>query len=320
MAADYLFAVGRIKALEDTLLDATQWQRLSEADIPEGMKILEEAGYGADSEDKEDLESLISTEITDARTLIAEICPEPELSDLFLLPTDGHNIKVILKGILNRKASPELLLGGGSISLDVLDKSIDSGNYDAIPEALAKAIHKAENEEDPRVLSAIIDDGVYAQTLEVLEKKKNDLLSEYFNAKITFTNILTIVRCNILSWEQSKAKPLLLNGGNLDEKTLIDALGLAPEQLSAQLATGEYSPLIKERLDNYAQDKDITELEQGLENAALSIIHNARMDSFGIGPIINYLLSKLNEGRALRILFAAKRAGIKVPLSQLGVI
>lgn len=315
----FLFAVGRIKALESNLLDHAQWQRLSEADEKEGMKILEEAGYGQEAEDKKDLEALIGCETVAVRSLIAEISPDPVLTDLFLLPTDGHNIKVMLKSILMRTEANDLLLAGGCLDWDLLAKSMESGDYDDLPEALAEALKKAENQEDPRILSAIVDNGIYAHILRVLESHKNALLKDYYLSKIDFTNVLTIIRCNVLSWEMSKVRPLLLEGGEIDEKTLLDALGIPWDMLSKQLATGRFSSLLKEALDEYAQNHDITTLEQCLESASLDIIHEERNDSFGIGPIANYLLMKLNEGRALRIMFAGKRAGIKVPLYKLGI-
>ena len=64
---------------------------------------------------------------------------------------------------------------------------------------------------------------------------------------------------------------------------------------------GDFSDAIKGALDNYASHHNIGELEQQLDNVPLSIIHEARSDSFGIGPILNYLLLKEREAQALRV-------------------
>jgi V/A-type H+-transporting ATPase subunit C len=318
--ADYLYAVGRIKVLENKLLDSGQWQRLSDADEQEGIKILEEAGYGADAERKGNLDAMIEAETSAVRMLIAELSPEPELSNLFLLPADAHNIKVIFKSILNRSEDTSLYLPGGSIPLELLKKCVETGDYEALPPAIGEAMEKAEGQSDPRLLSAIIDNGVYAHILQELSLHKNALLSRYFTSKIDFTNVLTIIRCNVLGWNAGKTLPLLIEGGDLPVSTLTGAVGMSEDQLPRQLGVGEDSSLIKGLLETYAQNRDYTILEQGFENALTDIIHEERSDSFGIGPMANYLLARLNEARALRILFTGKRAGIKVPLSELGIL
>lgn len=318
--ADYLYAVGRIKVLENKLLDSTQWQRLSEADEQEGIKILEEAGYGADAEKKGDLDEMIEAETSAVRMLVAELSPEPELSDLFLLPADAHNIKVIFKSILNRSEDTSLYLPGGSIPLELLKKCVEAGDYEALPPAIGEAMKKAEGQTDPRLLSAVIDNGIFTHILQVLNLHKNPLLLHYFTSKIDFTNVLTIIRCNVLGWNAGKALPLLIEGGGLSAGTLTGALGMTEDQLPRQLGVGDDGSLIKGLLEAYAQSHDYTALEQGFENALTGIIHEERSDSFGIGPMANYLLARLNEARALRILFTGKRAGIKVPLSELGIL
>ena len=315
----YPYAVGRIKVKEAGFIDKNRWNRIWESSEGEALKLLEEIGYGAEAKNPESLDSRIDAELKSTRELLNEITPDRALTDLLLLPTDAHNIKAVLKGQQQRVAVDDILLEGGSIPLEALKKAMEHGDYDTFPPVLAAALKDLDEEADPRKISAGVDFAVYGQIAETLKRHKDALLSRYFSAKADFTNILTILRANVLRWENYKVKPLLVPGGAAAEGDLLEGLGLSAEQLIKQLSAGEDAVFIRNVLEKYAQDSNLTEAEQKFEDKAYAIVHEARNDSFGMGPIANYLLTKTAEARALRVLFASKRSGIKVSLAELGV-
>ena len=47
----YLFAVGRVKAKEEEIIDAGMWQRLIDAESDEALRLLKDHGYGESGED-----------------------------------------------------------------------------------------------------------------------------------------------------------------------------------------------------------------------------------------------------------------------------
>ncbi|MDO4289446.1 MAG: V-type ATPase subunit [Eubacterium sp.] len=315
----YPYAVGRIKVKEAGFIDKNRWNRIWESSEDEALKLLEEIGYGAEARDPQSLDSRVDAELVSARELILEIAPDKALCDLLLLPTDAHNIKAVLKGQQQRVEVDDILLEGGGIPLDVLKKAMEHGDYDQFPPVLAAALKDLDEESDPRKISAGVDFAVYGQIAETLKAHKDALLSRYFSAKADFTNILTVLRAGVLHWESYKVKPLFVPGGAIAEGALLDSLGLSAEQLAKQLAVGEDSVFIRSVLEKYAQDGDLTEAEQKFEDRAYAIVHEARNDSFGMGPIANYLLTRAAEARALRVLFASKRSGMKISLAELGV-
>lgn len=317
--ASYPYAVGRIKVKEAGFIDKNRWNRIWESGEEEALKLLEEIGYGAEASNPESLDSRIDAELKTTRRFINEITPDKALTDLLLLPTDAHNIKAVLKGQQQRVEVDDILLEGGSIPLDVLKKAMEHGDYSLFPSVLGEALKALDEETDPRKISAGVDCAVYEQINAVLKTHKDALLSRYFSAKADFTNILTILRANVLSWENYKVKPLFVPGGTIAENTLLEGLGLPAEQLVKQFAHGEDSVFIRNVLEKHAQDGNLTEVEQKFEDKTVEIIHDARNESFGIGPIANYLMTRTTEARALRVLFAGKRSGIKISLAELGV-
>lgn len=320
MATSYAYATSRVRVQESHLIDRGRWNRLYESSLAEGMKMLTEIGYGGDAADSGDLETMIDTELVKTRQFIHEITPDPALTALLLLPVDAHNIKVILKGQLERIDTENLLQEGGGIVLDVLKDALEHGDYSSLPETFRTVLKKLEDEEDPRSISAAVDSAVYDEVRRVLSKHKNALFSTYFQAKIDFTNILTVLRANVLKWENYTVRPLLLQGGELETGTLLEGVGMADEQLTRQFAHGRHSLQIRTVLEHYAQNRNLTEVEQRFQEMAFAIIHEARNDSFGIGPLANYYMARQAEAGALRVLFAGKRAGVEIPFGDLGIM
>ena len=97
---------------------------------------------------------------------------------------------------------------------------------------------------------------------------------------------------------------------SLDRENLLAAVGLPDDQLSKVLARGDHRDALRKMFDQYAQNADIGQLEQAMDRLTFSVIKESRNDSFGIGPIVYYLLRRENEAKALRVLFAQKRAGM----------
>ena len=83
----YPYAVGRVRAVEERLLDGSSWARLRELDEHDAVRYLAEAGYGANAAGSEP-EDLIEAELLHTREFIEEVTPDKRLSDLFLLRVD----------------------------------------------------------------------------------------------------------------------------------------------------------------------------------------------------------------------------------------
>ncbi|MBC8586493.1 V-type ATPase subunit [Youxingia wuxianensis] len=315
----YPYAVSRIKVLETKMIDRARWNRLIEADEKEALKILMESGYGAGA--GADLEQLIKAELGTVRGVIAEITPEEAYTDLFLLPTDAHNLKALLKARLLGVKAQDVLMEGGCFSVELLEKCVENRDYDALPQPLRGAMEEIElklyQTEDPRLLSVMVDKAIFAYRAAILKKKRSSLIKEYFTAQIDWLNVLTVARAQVLGWGASKVAPLLLEGGEIEHRDIIEALELPRDQLSKHLGRGVCARAIGFALDEYAKSGRTLDIEKRMDSSLLEIIRREQDDSFGIGPIIGYLLNQEAQARALRVLFAAKRAGTPITLSEL---
>ena len=301
----YPFAVGRIKVLETRLLDSGKWVRLREASREDAARLLAESGYGGGKPGaKADPEQLIRAETEETHRVIAELSPEPAWTDLFLLPTDAHNIKAIYKGRVLGQDVSRLLVDGGTISPELLRICIENGEYSMLPPAFGAVLEK----EYPDLLrfSAAVDRAVFEHIRQVLKKKKNPLLSRYFEAQVDFTNVVGTLRAVRLHWDGEKLETVLLPGGTIPAETFPAALTVPAEGLSAALAKGENASAIDRVLGDYLQSGDITQAEQRFTEERIALLKNGDDSAFSIGPIVCYLMQRETEARQLRVLFAEK--------------
>lgn len=317
-----LFAVGRIKALESNIIDTNLWHRLFDMNEKEALRTLQENHYGGDSGDQKELETMIDNELASVHQLIKEVSPQPILTNLFLLPVDGYNLKLLLKGKAQEVNVHSFLHEGGSISIDQMIDSLNADRFDFFPEPIEKALLDLATQKDSRIISYTIDQAIYSQIFNILAQKKNHnhLLIEYFKSKIDFTNIITVLRGNALHWEAIRVKPMLLKGGEISLKIMESVIGAEKDKLIRKLSTGRYSLTIRKVLDEVFNDMKMISLEQSFNNALLSIVLEEKNDIFGLGPIINYLLQKEHEAQVLRVMFTGKRAGIELSISELGIV
>ncbi|MEG1158846.1 MAG: V-type ATPase subunit, partial [Acidaminococcaceae bacterium] len=136
--ASYEYAVGRVSALSSRMLDAAQLRRISEAaDVNEALILLLETGYGgnlsADQINNQEIDYVIRAQLQMSRKMIWELTPAPELTGLFLMEVDAHNIKTLLKARLLEIDAPDVLIEGGTMPVDIIRESINSRSYERMP-------------------------------------------------------------------------------------------------------------------------------------------------------------------------------------------
>jgi vacuolar-type H+-ATPase subunit C/Vma6 len=110
-----------------------------------------------------------------------------------------------------------------------------------------------------------------------------------------------------------KLHPLLLPGGEISEKELLTALELPVEQWPRVLSRGKNGGAIQPALEEFLSSGRSETLEQRMDEALLTLAEQEHYDSFGIGPLAVYLLTRRMEAKKLRILFADKRAEAGLP-------
>lgn len=325
----YEFAIGRISVLSTRMLNQSQLRRISEAStVKEAMALLIETGYGEGNLTEEelsigDIDLVIREQMNLTRKRILELTPDAELTGLFLLRVDTHNMKALFKARLLGSDATEYLRDGGYFAIDLLKSCINAKNYSNLPKVYENTFNKIEAEiargiVDPMHFSTLIDGAMFRYAHEVLtEKKEKGFVKRYFTARADFQNTLSLVRARLLHWEEDKLRDLLLECGDIDQKVFLDNMDTPVEQLAAKLNRGSYGSDIAQTLNDYVQTRDIATIANCMRNKLMDILREVKWDNNSLGPIIGYLKARDAEAQALRVIFGSKEGGFEAPLPQL---
>lgn len=325
----YEFALGRIGVLSTHLLSTAQVRRIAEAgSAREALKLLLETGYGENVATEQeiargDVDLIIRDQLQLTRKRIKEVTPDPELTGLFLLPVDTHNIKALLKARLLGTNADAILRDGGNFPLETLKDMIQTKYYEDLPPVYRDVMNRIESgftrgEADPLLFSAMVDGAMFTQVQKVLDaRKEKGFIRDFFSLWADFQNTLSVIRAQNLHWSLNQLKAVLLDAGSIEKSIFEDSLSTPPEQLGARLSQGAHGLALEQAISEFAQTNDIGAITKRMQEGLMHIIQDARWQAHSLGPIVGYLLAREAEAEALRLIFGALEGGFEPQLPEM---
>ncbi|HSW35004.1 MAG TPA: V-type ATPase subunit, partial [Candidatus Limnocylindrales bacterium] len=140
----YAYAVGRIRAMETSLLARGKIERMVEAtSAEEVLKVLGESEYAeyiASMSSIYDYEVMLDQVMHLVYADLRHFAPDPELVNIFACKYDYHNLKVLYKADkLGENRSELLVYGVGNIPLPVLQRAVSDDDYRSLSRPMREA-------------------------------------------------------------------------------------------------------------------------------------------------------------------------------------
>lgn len=322
------FALGRISVLSTHLLSASQLRRIAEAgSTKEAQKLLLETGYGENAATEQELATgeidlIIRGQLQLTRKRIKELTPDPELTGLFLLPVDTHNIKALLKARLLGTSADEILRDGGNFPLDTLKDMIQTKYYEDMPPVYRDTLNEIESElgreADPLVFSAMVDGAMFRHAKAIMDAKhEKGFIRAYFSLWADFQNTLSLIRAQNLHWELSQLRLVLVDAGEIPRTVFEECLDTPPEQLGARLNQGAHGADLVQAINEFAQTGDLGIIARRMQEGKMQIIRLAKWETDSLGPIVGYLYAREVEAEALRLIFGALAGSFEAELPEI---
>lgn len=315
----YTYAVGRIRALETRLLGGERFNQMVEAEESEAaLRALADTDYGpwlSEIKSPDRFEIALNKELNRVLILISGLSWERQLTDLFRLRYDFHNLKFLLKQKYSahltfdsKLSPPQCLIEAGVIEPEKIREIMKGGDYSQLPDELRGAVEEAEKkfEEtgDPQMIDIILDKKMYS--LFPGKAPKKSFLKEYFQISTDLTNIRIFLRLKALRKERDFFERAFLEGGKFGLSFFLPLYEETVDALSSALSATAYRQLVWEGIKYWKEKGSWSELERLSDNHILNFLRGAKYIIFGLEPLIAYLAAKENEIKMIRIIMIGK--------------
>ncbi|MDD4779887.1 MAG: V-type ATP synthase subunit C [Tissierellia bacterium] len=316
---DYLFSTARVRSVEKYMLSREKAEKMIDAKTnDDALRILFECNYNSgkvnDKISPNDYDSLLSQEHKRTYEFITSIAPEEESFNIFLYPYDYHNLKVLMKSEYLDIDSSELLVDTGSIDLNTLKYAIKERDFSNLSENMSSAvsyiIEEFPKNKDPQLIDIILDKYLYDEMLKSSKKINNKFINDYIVMQIDIINLKTYVRLKKMNKSWDFFTKVFIEGGKIPEQFFIKYYDETFEDFGDELFVYGYKETFLEGIEGLNESGKFTTLEKLFDNKIMEHVKSAKYISYGIEPLVAYLIAKENEIKIARIIMAGRLAGI----------
>ena len=313
---DYLSLSARVRAMENDLLTAEQFEQLITAKSDdEARKLLQSFGYGElEPTHPEAIDADLTAVRSEALEDLGAAFPDSGLLDVFKIKYDYHNIKAMLKANAMGTEAGTMLTDLGRVPVEALaGHEKDLGELDDMPGYLGEAAREGyeilSTTRDPQLSDVAVDRWYFRDLLETAERTGSEFLRGYVRLQIDCSNLRTLVRTLRMGKNADFLRGVLFDGGSLTPDELLHVSmnnggGLvelyAPTPLASAAEEGAKA----------AGGGALTEFEKRCDDAVAAQLDAARLIPFGEEPAIAYLAALETEYMNLRIVLMGRAVGV----------
>ncbi|WP_326911093.1 V-type ATP synthase subunit C [Sedimentibacter sp. MB31-C6] len=318
---DYLFSTARVRSIEKYMLTHEKVEKMIDAKTTEdALKVLYDSNYGDVNEQisVNDYEKLLTQEHKKTYDFIMSIAPELDNFNMFLYTYDYHNLKVIMKSEYLGIDSSDLLVNTGSIDIKKLNYAVKERDFSGLTENMALALKEIievfPKNKDPQVIDIIFDKYCYEEMLNSAKSLNSKFIEDYIRLQIDTINLKTYVRLRKMNKSWDFFSKVYIKGGKISEQIFIKNYDETFEKFADELFAFDLRDEFIEGTESLEETGKFTALEKIFDNKLLNHVKSAKYISYGIEPLVGYLIAKDNEIKIARIILAGKIAGISSEL------
>jgi V/A-type H+/Na+-transporting ATPase subunit C len=314
---DYLFSTARVRSVEKNMLSREKAEKMIDAKtIDDALKVLYDCDYGSgkDPVAAKDFEVLLTEEHKKTYDFIMSIAPELNNFKMFLYTYDYHNLKVIMKSEFLGVDATDSLVNTGTVDVKILKYAVKERDFSELTENMKKAlievIDNFPKNKDPQVIDIVFDKYCYDEMLKFAEELNNKFVTEYLRLLIDTINIKSFVRLRKMRKSWDFYSKVFIDGGKIPQNLFVKSYDEPLESFSEDLLAYGFKDLFLIGTDELKETGKFTTLEKLCDNKLMEHIKTSKYISYGIEPLVGYLIAKENEIKSARIIMAGKLAGI----------
>ena len=318
----YVYTVARLRGMENHILDTAFFSRLMDsAGIDDAVKALGETSYsqyitGAGS----NFDHAIDSEILATCKELESFVPDKGLLDIFRLPYDFHNVKVLLKGLFKVRGGEaegrryDLLSKLGTIDVDELTNAIETEEYGFLPYGLTDLIPQCwqlwDATKNAQAVELLIDHQMFAAMLKIAEELKMPDVVRWVKCKIDAENLRSAIRLARIKYDPAKALPFFHDGGTIRADDMAKLLGEPQETWGRILSYTDIGAVLGAMGEQTDIKASLSDVSKALDDYLLKVLENAKYSMDSPANVLLYLLTKEAEARNMRVALVCVAGGL----------
>ncbi len=319
----YVYAVARLRGMENRLLDASFLSRLMDSPtLDDALKALAETSYSQwlGKAAEAGFDKVIDDEMLATCRELGQFVPDTALLTLFRMPYDYHNVKVILKSLFKvRGGDPEgrrheLLSPLGAVDPDELVAALEAEEYAHLPYGLGHLIPQCwvlwDQTKNAQGVELLLDRHLFASMLTLAEGLKMPDIAEWVRHKIDAENLRSAVRLQRMGVDAAGGLAFLHPGGTIRTDDIARLLGEPPETWSKLLSHTDIASALDVLQDRSDLRTTLSDVSKALDEHLIRILGKARFSTNAPANVLLYLLTKEAEARNLRIVLVCVASGL----------
>lgn len=321
----FTYSVGRIRALEQLLLNHNEVERMMLAKSAEdAFSILDELDYANNKANQDasiqDFQLVLDSGILETKELLDRITPDHEILNILWYKYDFHNIKTLIKAKYAEKSEEEvlpLLSNLGAIPVESLVQFILKKQHHTSlrinPEAEIKlresifATYKSfEKSKDPMVIDTYLDKVLLEFIYGIAQKSRSQFLVQYLEKFVDLYNIKLFFRTKAADKDFSKFEIAFSDLGTISFAKYQNAYKQSLADFLEVLKGTPYLKIAETALTHFQEEHSFIMLEKEIENYLTDHIKEAKLVPFGPEPLLAYFLAKENNSLIIRMILIHK--------------
>ena len=305
MADKYIYAVARIRALEMSLMSQAAIEQLVATDsYKKAVQFIIEKGWGDSDNASMDENDILRAETDKTWAAVAEMVNDMSVFDVIRLPDLYHNLKAAIETVVAGETPAHVFFDNSEIDGQKMLSIVSDKAWDRLPEHMRDCAREAwdcmAQAGDGQMCDAVIDRGTLLAIMQAAKKADDRLLRDYAETTVAVADIKIAVRSMKTGKNKDFMKRAMAECNTLDIDRLATAAVAGMEEIERYLADTAYAGGAE------ALSESASAFERWCDNRIIETIKPQKYNPFTVGPIVAYILARLNEIKTVRIILTCK--------------
>lgn len=307
---DYTYAVARIRALENSLLNQEDINQLLACPTEEDtVELLMSKGWG-DGQQAKDGETILVYELDKTWDTVREMVSDMSVLDVLSYRDLHHNLKAAMKRVASNTTAPEVYIHNSFYTDEELLEIVREKAWHRLPNFLSGPAEEAYDTllrtGDGQLIDTMMDKICLESIKNAGERGEHEIIKKYAEVTVAVTDIKIAVRGQRTAKNAEFLRMAMAECDTISVEQLIKAALTNEEAIIEYLETTDYSGGAE------ALKISLSQFECWCDNRIMELVKPQLRNPFSIGPIFAYIYAREIEIRSVRNILMGKRSELPV--------